>query len=525
MSGSPGADDTSVATALGSERARGLIKVFGVTYGAVLVMYMLASPFLAAVAPFGAVRLAGGAEGLGIPMSQIPLPESVLAALRGKSFLATPRGFTTVYGSLLIAATLLWMSALMAVRKYQEAITPAHVSSVLRWSMAFTVCLFLATPVLVQDLWLSVAWGRVVAAGSNPYYVAPTALADLPVGEAPGLMTYGPLWALISGASAALSGGSGLIAASLLKVVIAGAWAASVRAVWALTRMQPPATRCTALILFGWSPLGLTQGVGDGHNDVVLVLPMLLWLLWSERGAPVRSALALAASVTIKYVTAPLFALHLARALVERRAHPRAHPRALLLAITVAPALVLGLMAVFYRSPDFFAADRALQDFRFFTPSAVVEGLARWIGIGLGKIPRLLDLAFPAAATVAAWRWIRRPSETAFRSAALWMMCAVLFGVVGHVWPWFVLWVLALASIQPLTRLSWFVAGLTAAAPFALLPWTVAPELNPMWRIGAPELMLYAAAIGGMLLGDRVIVRTGRRSVLRDTVGGRTARG
>ena len=506
LSGPP-ADGRIASPASASGRALVLIRRVGLAYCAVLSIYFLASPFLAAVAPFEEARMPGRAEGLGIPLSRIPLPQSVLAALNGRSFLSVPEGFLASYGVLVVAATMLWISALLLIRAHEDFITPAHVSSALRWSMVFTAILLFATPVLVHDLWLSVAWGRVVAAGSNPYYVEPTRLADLPLGEPPGLMTYGPLWALISGASAALSGGSALAAAALQKVVIAGAWAASVRVVRLLTRNESPATQCRAVVLFGWSPLGLIQGVGDGHNDVVLVLPMLTWLLWSWRARTTRSTLALAASVMIKYVTAPLFLLHLARELVERK-----RVRASLSSTAVAAGLMIGAMALFYRSPDFFAAARDLQSFHFFTPSAVIEGLGRWIGVPVGALSLLIDLSFFAGAIVVTWRWIRAPSEAAFRAAALWTMLAVLLGAVGHVWPWFVLWVLPLAAIQAKGRVRWFVGGLAAAAPFLLLPWTVAPALGPFWRIGAPGLMLYAIATGAMLFGERALDRVGRRS-------------
>ncbi len=57
--------------------------------------------------------------------------------------------------------------------------------------------------------------------------------------------------------------------------------------------------------MVAWAPLGLLHGVADGHNDVLLILPMLLWLLWLlwlERGKLFASALALAVSISIKYL-------------------------------------------------------------------------------------------------------------------------------------------------------------------------------------------------------------------------------
>jgi hypothetical protein len=68
------------------------------------------------------------------------------------------------------------------------------------------------------------------------------------------------------------------------------------------------------------------------------------------------------------------------------------------------------------------------------------------------------------------------------------------------VWPWFVLWVLGLAAIQPAKRIAWFAAGLAAAAPFILIPWMLNPDLAIKFRLTLPGILLYGWGAAAVLL-------------------------
>ena len=75
----------------------------------------------------------------------------------------------------------------------------------------------------------------------------------------------------------------------------------------------------------------------------------------------------------------------------------------------------------------------------------------------------------------------------------------LMLGVVGHVWPWFVLWVLGLAAIQPARRIAWFAVGIAAAAPFLLVPWTLNPDLAIKFRLTLPGILLYGCGAAAVL--------------------------
>ncbi len=191
--------------------------------------------------------------------------------------------------------------------------TPPPTASSSGLSLSRPSCFF-AFPVYTQDFWLSAVWGDMIASGVNPYYVkfTPEMLVGYPIDHMPMTMSYGPLWALISGAVMTVAGGSVLAAGLIFKGHSARGLGGSLVLVDRLMRRVAPSSRSLALVIVGWVPLGVLETVGEGHNDIALVLPALLWLallLQARMSAP----LALVASMMVQ--------IH-HRATVHRRLHP-----------------------------------------------------------------------------------------------------------------------------------------------------------------------------------------------------------
>src|SRR5262249_17538888 len=186
------------------------------------------------------------------------------------------------------------------------------------WAIAFTAVCVPAFNVLTQDIWLSVAWGRLLGQGGNPFAQSfdPQLAADLPLEDDPMPITYGPFWAEICRVAVALGAGSPLATYLVLKLVLGGAWVICLFAVRDLARPLGLARQTLAIVIAGWLPLAVHGDVAEGHNDVVMVASMLLWLRALER-ASVTGPLWLALSILTKYVTAPLvlvdFAYHVLR--------------------------------------------------------------------------------------------------------------------------------------------------------------------------------------------------------------------
>ncbi len=291
----------------------------------------------------------------------------------------------------LIIASAAAVMLLFLLNSQSRAVGDETSSLVLKWSLAFAFVSCFAYPIFTQDFWLSVIWGDMVASGINPYYekFTPEMLDGLPLDHFPMTMSYGPLWALISGAIVAVTGKSILVTAAVFKVALAAAWCATLWLVDRIMRFTAPGSRALSLAVAGWIPLGVWQTVGEGHNDIAMALMALLWLfllLRDKWNAP----LALAASTVCKYTMAPLLvvdALHCLRT--------RGMPVWRYAARLVLPALFsTAVLAAFYRSPQFFDGIKLLSTWHFLQPAdafAAVNKAARrmagsaWVS-GYGRI-------------------------------------------------------------------------------------------------------------------------------------------
>jgi hypothetical protein len=163
--------------------------------------------------------------------------------------------------------TIAWI-ALVAILYRREHTLSANIDALLmRWSVAFAVVGVLAFPLFTQDFWLSMAWGRMAAEGTNPYHNLFTdeTLTGLPLDHFPMAMSYGPAWAILSGAVMAVTGKSVLAATILFKGVLLAAWLGSLVLIRRITAPQPVLDRCLAVAVAGWlavASAGCPGGIG-----------------------------------------------------------------------------------------------------------------------------------------------------------------------------------------------------------------------------------------------------------------------
>jgi hypothetical protein len=394
---------------------------------------------------------------------------------------------------------MVFAALLAALARDRAVVGDATERMVFRWAVVFAVPAAFACPVLVQDFWLSAGWGRLIAEGVNPYYVnlTPESTRGLPLDYLGLLMTYGPLWAIVSGTVMMVAGANVLVTFVLFKAVLVAAWIGSIALVRYLLRGRTPAERCTAVAIAGWLPLGITQIVAEGHNDIAMAFFLLAWLALLEDGRPLRATAALAASVLSKYVSAPLFLLDLLHLRRSRRRPWRAYsPQAL-----IAAAMAVVTFAFFFRSMAFFGSTTHMADWHFFTPRDGVVGVARLLGIepSLGSIAGALAALVAVAVQVffllipllGLFRYAVSPTAATFRFAVLTFTTGIFFGVLGHLWPWFLVTGLLVAALHPASVLTRWTVGVALAMPLPLIFWVTYPSDDVLIRI-TPPLYLFA---------------------------------
>jgi alpha-1,6-mannosyltransferase len=396
-----------------------------------------------------------------------------------------------IYWITLACPTVVMLVLVRSLSRCRELTDAAIAKLLFKWSLAFAAAGSLAFPLFTQDLWLSAAWGRMIVAGVNPYhnYFTLPSLRGLPLDHFQMIMSYGPLWALISGAVMAIARDSVLVTAILFKGLLAAAWIGSLALIQQLTRNRSSVDLCLATALFGWAPLGVTQFLAEGHNDIVMIFLALLWFSLLLRGrwtAPIVLIL----SALCKYVTAPLFLIDAIYILRMERVHGRNYVVRL-----IVPALVgLSVFAIFYRSPQFFDGLRVISEWRFLQPRDAVSAIEYLADISISPFAFIVSALFPLVAIYYCVVCFRYPTIEGLLKASIAILASIVFTAVSHLWPWYMIWGLAFAVQFPAWWLSRFVIAVAVLVPFSVV-WWISPFAEHM-----AALVLYVVAILGTLL-------------------------
>jgi alpha-1,6-mannosyltransferase len=463
---------------------------------------------MAPLLPFGTPRTEKLAWYRELGAALAPLGEGAEALLAGNSFLQDRTFLLASYCLPMLVATAVFVAVLALLHRGHDALEPSDARRLLNWGVAFAAAGAVASPVLTHDFWLSFGWGRMVAAGQNPYdgLVPFEFVRNLPKGPYVTTMTYGPLWALVSGSVMFVAQEKTVLGAILFKFILAAAWILALLLIDRLLRDETTWYRCAGIAIFGWLPLSSTQSVGEGHNDVFMVSLVLLWLYLLRQRRNVLASAALACSAAVKYVTLPLFILDVLQHVRSGRVSLRTYSWRFF----VASAVIIAVFIPFFRFNGFFEPMVTMRTWHFYTPIEAVSTLAHLLGVREsffsfpGMFFALLSICIRAFFLSAPFyfvvRYYRKAGWHEFYGAVLAIMSAILFLGVGHVWPWFVLWAIAPAALVPTFGLARWAVGVAIAAPFPILAWTAfPPEMgsgeSAFWVIDTAGVLMYVAAV------------------------------
>lgn len=416
-------------------------------------------------------------------------------------------------------SSIIFILLLVLLKKHTLEITKDLPEKLFRLSVLFALISIFALPILAQDFWFSIAWGQMTAAFKNPYYYdLPAAfIQNVPIDLTNGLKTtYGPLWTLISTAFAIMSGGNAVIAAILFKLLLASAWAGSLYLVWQLLKPYSLAKQCIGIVIFGWLPLSIIETSAEGHNDILMVFFMLLWLYKLEKGLVVQATLALAAATLIKYAAAPLFAVEIFYLFISEKVHFQQFLaiffKRYLLTFLIVGALMAGVYAIFFRSLDFFISTLEMNDLFLLTPRAAILIILSPLNVPyisyISVISQYLPLLlFWGAAFYCARRYYKLGTLENFRRVVLAVMTAILFTLIGQVWTWFLLWVIPLSALLPGSRISRWNIGAALIFPIAIIimQFMTLPGFY-IWSL--PGLIIYIFAAAFLVVTQIIVMKS-----------------
>jgi hypothetical protein len=311
---------------------------------------------------------------------------------------------------------------------------------------ALYALILLAPPLASTDVFSYQFYGRMGELyGANPYLVGPHAIALDPLYPYIGKnwigtpTVYGPVFTALSYLLAPLS-----IPASVLayKAIAAISSLAIVALVWNGARLRG-VDQVKAVALVGLNPLIVVYGIGGGHNDLLMLVPMVagVVLLLQRRGRFGAGSIVLGAAVKVTAGMLLPFALADARGQMSR-----ARRRDLLIGAGVAASLIAVLaVAMFGTGPLHLPA--TIEKVQSKGNGQSIPGfIGTHLGLGSVGLPAALALAGLFAAVLCWLLWRVWRGELDWIVAAGWAAVALLVSAASLA-PWYVAWLMPLAAL------------------------------------------------------------------------------
>ncbi len=348
---------------------------------------------------------------------------------------------------------------------------PVAITVVIAAPVLFAIGWWLTPPALSIDVYSYLADGYLWRHGMNPYLHGVRELRGTAEGAAlaacgwrpvHGISPYGPLWTLVE-VGAGRAGMSVPNAVLVLKAVVVLAGALAAAAIHAARPNAVNVSRLRSMLLFAWNPTIITEFAGEGHNDTVMVLAVIVGLCWIIRRRTVAGSLALAAGVLAKYLPL-LFAFPALVYMWRTRDSSVRFWSALAASVALCAALATLLYAPFWTGRGTLDGVRAASHTAFGpgTSGVLAGGLSqvfpRDASAILGGISTAVVFAFVIVAGLQV-----RDSETLVRAFATIALAYVLIAA-PRFWPWYVALPTALLALTPDRRSILFILVLTFCA-------------------------------------------------------------
>jgi hypothetical protein len=375
---------------------------------------------------------------------------------------------------------------------------------ILVFSLVFGVTLIWLYPVTATDLFQYVMRARVQAVyGANPMTVPPSHFPGDPllpfVGEWKDILSpYGPAWELLAGAVAGLGFTDAVSGALAFKVVVLLAYLVCCAALARGTGGDP-----RALLFFAWNPLVLLQGLGNGHNDLVMLGWLLVALvLWGRFGNWYLATIALSLAVLTKASAAVMAPLLLVTVL---RAQPTWWKRGMAFVgmATVGAGLALLAYLPFWPPWESIAGvlDEMSKRYTYTIAATLRIGLRELLSARVAwDVPRttgqLVFLAIFGWSLIQVWRRKLDLASAGFLTYFAYLMTGASYRI------WYPIWLVPLAALKltPATRLRTFLFCLTSEFSIVVFyyvwrwywpdaSWLQIHLITVPWQFGLPLLL------------------------------------
>jgi hypothetical protein len=311
---------------------------------------------------------------------------------------------------------------------------------------ALHALMLLAPPIVSTDVFSYQFYGRIGATyHANPYLAGPHALALDPLYHYIGSKwvytptVYGPLFTAISYVLAPLAFPASVLA---YKAIATLSSLAVVALVWNGARLRGT-DPVKAAALVGLNPLIVVYGVGGGHNDLLMLAPLLAGIVLLLQHRERLGGASIVAAAAVKMTAGLLLPFALAGARGDRN---RTHRRDLWIGAGVAAGLLSAFAVVMFGTGPLHlpATLEKVQSTGNWQSIPGFIGTRLGLGTPGSAVTLILGAMFIGAVIWLVWRVWR--GQLDWIAGAGWASIALLVSA-GSLLPWYVAWLMPLAAL------------------------------------------------------------------------------
>lgn len=298
---------------------------------------------------------------------------------------------------------------------------------------------------------------------ANPLVTAASQYASDPLIHVAGSFVsipapYGPLGIVMDAIPTLLAGHSLLANMLLLKSLFAGCLLIETYLLYRILMRYRPELAVAGALALAWNPYVLLETVVNSHNDIVMMLFILLAVYAAIEDHHAIAFLCVLLSAFIKYSSLPLISLFLVYALTHQTTMAQRLAYLLRIGITTI-VTVFTLLLPFWAGPQTLASVSNLAQYRLYSFSMLLNDLTP---LSVGQSQAVGYMFFGCCYLYALWLATRRQSDIFF--ACFLTSFALLAFAVNYVQVWYLLCPCMLALLMPRLRMYGVVVLLSYAA-------------------------------------------------------------
>jgi len=311
-------------------------------------------------------------------------------------------------------------------------------------------------PVIAIDIFIYIVHSlMLVQYHANPMIAVPASFPQDPLMQLAGgyidlPSPYGPFGLLIQALSVAIAGRNILASLLLLKLMFSAMLIISAFFIYKILTPIAPRLALPGALALAWNPFTLFEYSANGHNDIAMMLLIILAVFALSKEHPIWALTLITASALIKFASLPLIPLFFIYSCFHQPTLWKRIVYTVEASISLA-ALVLSSFAPFWVGPQTLARLFNQLQYKLFSFSMFLCDFSSGY-ISSEQAQRIGQVLFGICFLYALWISSRNFSRL-LKGCCITMFALLAFSAI-YVQPWYLIWPFVFAILIPQTRVS-----------------------------------------------------------------------